>query len=178
MPARGWLPCMWRRRPWQHTQPMVSVGSVQFATKGCLSMPRQAAGGAAVLPLQERLKALKKEYGSKVLGQCTVNQAIGGMRSIPVRPCVWSLLHAAGRGPRPGVPPLQCARLRPPSSLLTELRLAAGCTQGMLWETSLLDAEEGIRFRGYSIPELQVGSAVWVCERAAWAVTIVLVCVV
>jgi citrate synthase len=25
----------------------------------------------------------------------------------------------------------------------------------MLWETSLLDAEEGIRFRGYSIPELQ-----------------------
>lgn len=27
--------------------------------------------------------------------------------------------------------------------------------QGMLWETSLLDAEEGIRFRGHSIPELQ-----------------------
>lgn len=26
----------------------------------------------------------------------------------------------------------------------------------MLWETSLLDPEEGIRFRGYSIPELQV----------------------
>lgn len=26
---------------------------------------------------------------------------------------------------------------------------------GMLWETSLLDPEEGIRFRGYSIPELQ-----------------------
>jgi citrate synthase len=26
----------------------------------------------------------------------------------------------------------------------------------MLWETSLLDAEEGIRFRGFSIPELQV----------------------
>jgi len=26
---------------------------------------------------------------------------------------------------------------------------------GMLYETSLLDAEEGIRFRGYSIPELQ-----------------------
>lgn len=25
----------------------------------------------------------------------------------------------------------------------------------LLWETSLLDAEEGIRFRGYSIPELQ-----------------------
>ncbi|KXZ47443.1 hypothetical protein GPECTOR_35g881 [Gonium pectorale] len=27
---------------------------------------------------------------------------------------------------------------------------------GMLWETSLLDPEEGIRFRGHSIPELQV----------------------
>lgn len=26
---------------------------------------------------------------------------------------------------------------------------------GILWETSLLDADEGIRFRGYSIPELQ-----------------------
>ncbi len=26
----------------------------------------------------------------------------------------------------------------------------------MLWETSLLDPEEGIRFRGFSIPELQV----------------------
>jgi citrate synthase len=28
---------------------------------------------------------------------------------------------------------------------------------GLLYETSLLDAEEGIRFRGHSIPELQVG---------------------
>jgi len=27
--------------------------------------------------------------------------------------------------------------------------------KSMVWETSLLDAEEGIRFRGYSIPELQ-----------------------
>ena len=27
--------------------------------------------------------------------------------------------------------------------------------KSMLWETSLLDAEEGIRFRGYSIPELK-----------------------
>lgn len=26
--------------------------------------------------------------------------------------------------------------------------------KSMLWETSLLDAEEGIRFRGYSIPQL------------------------
>ena len=28
----------------------------------------------------------------------------------------------------------------------------------MLWETSLLDPEEGIRFRGFSIPELQASN--------------------
>ena len=28
---------------------------------------------------------------------------------------------------------------------------------GLVSETSLLDAQEGIRFRGYSIPELQAG---------------------
>lgn len=55
------------------------------------------------------MKAFKKEMGSAVLGQVTVDQAIGGMRGIP----------------------------------------------GLFWETSLLDADEGIRFRGFSIPELQ-----------------------
>jgi citrate synthase len=44
-----------------------------------------------------------------VLGETTVDMAMGGMRGIP----------------------------------------------GILWETSLLDVEEGIRFRGYSIPECQ-----------------------
>mmetsp|Transcript_9601 Transcript_9601/g.26085 ORF Transcript_9601/g.26085 Transcript_9601/m.26085 type:complete len:464 (+) Transcript_9601:114-1505(+) len=58
---------------------------------------------------QERVKTFKKEHGSAVIGQVTVDQAIGGMRGIP----------------------------------------------GLYWETSLLDADEGIRFRGYSIPELQ-----------------------
>jgi citrate synthase len=52
---------------------------------------------------------LNKEHGDKVLGTCTVSQAIGGMRSV------------------------KC----------------------MIWETSLLDSLEGIRFRGYTIPELQ-----------------------
>ena len=37
---------------------------------------------------QEKLKALKKEYGSKSLGNVLVEQAIGGMRGIPVRPCL------------------------------------------------------------------------------------------
>ena len=27
--------------------------------------------------------------------------------------------------------------------------------KGMVWETSLLDAQEGIRFRGHTIPDLQ-----------------------
>lgn len=58
---------------------------------------------------QEALKALKKQYGDKVLGEVTVDQCIGGGRDV----------------------------------------------KAMYYETSLLDAQEGIRFRGYSIPELQ-----------------------
>lgn len=58
---------------------------------------------------QEKFKMIKKEYGDKSLGTVTVDQAIGGARSV------------------------KC----------------------MIWETSLLDAEEGIRFRGMTIPELQ-----------------------
>mmetsp|Transcript_5151 Transcript_5151/g.7887 ORF Transcript_5151/g.7887 Transcript_5151/m.7887 type:complete len:463 (-) Transcript_5151:228-1616(-) len=58
---------------------------------------------------QEALKKLKAEYGSKSLGEVTVDQCIGGGRDV------------------------KC----------------------MYYETSLLDAQEGIRFRGYSIPELQ-----------------------
>ena len=56
-----------------------------------------------------KLKGLKEKYGKETLGTCTVDQAIGGMRSV----------------------------------------------KSMLYETSLLDAEEGIRFRGYTIPEAQ-----------------------
>eukprot|EP00967_Tisochrysis_lutea_P079001 scaffold107886_cov17-Tisochrysis_lutea.AAC.1 len=40
--------------------------------------------------------------------------------------------------------------------LSTRTRTAM-CVQGLLWETSLLDPDEGIRLRGYSLPELQVG---------------------
>ena len=74
---------------------------------------------------QERLKAIKKTYGAKVLGTTTVEQCIGGMRGIP----------------------------------------------GLFWETSLLDAEEGIRFRGHSIPELQV----CVCA-CVWVVSVLAAC--
>jgi citrate synthase len=58
---------------------------------------------------QAEMKELKKEFGSKSLGEVTVDQCIGG-----------------GRG-------VKC----------------------MYYETSLLDADEGIRFRGLSIPECQ-----------------------
>ena len=58
---------------------------------------------------QAALKALKKEHGKKIVDKVTIDQLVGGARSI----------------------------------------------KSMLWETSLLDAEEGIRFRGFTIPELQ-----------------------
>eukprot|EP00617_Octactis_speculum_P021578 CAMPEP_0185754146 /NCGR_PEP_ID=MMETSP1174-20130828/12791_1 /TAXON_ID=35687 /ORGANISM="Dictyocha speculum, Strain CCMP1381" /LENGTH=464 /DNA_ID=CAMNT_0028432233 /DNA_START=20 /DNA_END=1414 /DNA_ORIENTATION=+ len=58
---------------------------------------------------QAELKELKQKYGNEIIGNVTVDQCIGGARSV------------------------KC----------------------MLWETSLLDPEEGIRFRGYTIPELQ-----------------------
>jgi len=54
-------------------------------------------------------KAFLAEYGETKLGDVTVSQAYGGMRSV----------------------------------------------KSMVWETSLLDPEEGIRFRGRTIPELQ-----------------------
>ena len=38
---------------------------------------------------------------------------------------------------------------------------------GLYWETSLLDPEEGIRFRGYSIAECQARGGVWGCACAS-----------
>ena len=62
------------------------------------------------IPLkQEAMKALKKEYGHRSLGEVTVDQCIGGSRDV------------------------KC----------------------MYYETSLLDSQEGIRIRGFSLPELQ-----------------------
>lgn len=58
---------------------------------------------------QERVKTFRKEYGSKVVGEVTVDMMYGGMRGI----------------------------------------------KGLVCETSVLDPDEGIRFRGYSIPECQ-----------------------
>lgn len=58
---------------------------------------------------QAEVKEFRKNYGNKVLGEVTVDQAYGGMRGI----------------------------------------------KGLVWEGSVLDAEEGIRFRGLTIPECQ-----------------------
>ena len=64
---------------------------------------------AQVPEKQKSLLALKKEHGDHVIGEVTIDQCIGGARSV------------------------KC----------------------MVWETSNLDPEEGIRFRGLTIPECQ-----------------------
>lgn len=40
---------------------------------------------------------------------------------------------------------------------------------GLYWETSLLDPEEGIRFRGYSIEECQARHSTRVCVPARFS---------
>ncbi|RDL38251.1 Citrate synthase [Venustampulla echinocandica] len=57
----------------------------------------------------EQIKALRKGYGHKVVGEVTLDQVYGGARGI----------------------------------------------KSLVWEGSVLDAEEGIRFRGKTIPECQ-----------------------
>ncbi|RMZ86772.1 hypothetical protein DV736_g6003, partial [Chaetothyriales sp. CBS 134916] len=65
---------------------------------------------AAKLPEQvEKIKKLRKDYGSSVVGEVTLDQVYGGARGI----------------------------------------------KSLVWEGSVLDAEEGIRFRGKTIPECQ-----------------------
>ena len=55
----------------------------------------------------EKIKKLRKGYGSKVIGEVTLDQVYGGARGI----------------------------------------------KSLVWEGSVLDSEEGIRFRGRTIPE-------------------------
>ncbi|KAI9000183.1 citrate synthase-like protein [Gaertneriomyces semiglobifer] len=58
---------------------------------------------------QAEVKEVRAKFGSKVMGETTVDMMYGGMRGV----------------------------------------------KGLIWEGSVLDAEEGIRFRGYTIPECQ-----------------------
>ena len=64
-------------------------------------------------------------YGDKVLGTCTVEQAYGGMRSVK------SLVYE--------------------TSLLDPVEVGLSLPE----ETRRLIVSQGIRFRGYSIPECQ-----------------------
>jgi len=65
---------------------------------------------AAQIPAKQAAwKKMKQDHGDKLIDTVTLDQCLGGARSV------------------------KC----------------------MVWETSLLDAQEGIRFRGYTIPELQ-----------------------
>lgn len=82
--------------------------STKFSTKFTRAFSLRTRLDELVPIKQQELKDLKADLGSELLGTCTVEQAIGGMRSV----------------------------------------------KSMLWETSLLDSEEGIRFRGRTIPEL------------------------
>ena len=61
------------------------------------------------LKLREEVQKIRKEHGDLVLGEHTVGQAYGGMKSI----------------------------------------------KGLVYEPSSLDPEEGIRFRGYTIPQIR-----------------------
>jgi citrate synthase len=59
--------------------------------------------------LRTEMRETLKSHGSRIVGQVSLEQMVGGMRSV----------------------------------------------KSMIWETSALDPEEGIRFRGYSIPQLR-----------------------
>ena len=59
--------------------------------------------------LKADIKAILKDHGDKKIDEVTIEQLIGGMRSV----------------------------------------------RSMIWDTSSLDPEEGIRFRGYNIPQLR-----------------------
>jgi citrate synthase len=59
--------------------------------------------------LKAEIKSILKDHGDKKLDEVTVDQMVGGMRSV----------------------------------------------KSMIWDTSSLDPEEGIRFRGYNIPQLR-----------------------
>lgn len=86
------------------TTSRLSFAGVRWASKDLKTILQEQ-----IPAKQAFLKELKTKYGETVLGEVTVDQCLGGARSV------------------------KC----------------------MMWETSLLDANEGIRFRGYTIPELQ-----------------------
>ncbi|KAI9894805.1 MAG: citrate (Si)-synthase [Vezdaea aestivalis] len=90
-----------------------STRTVAFAGARCYSSAKTQTlkeRFAEKLPEElEKVKKLRKDYGSKVIGEVTIDQVYGGARGI----------------------------------------------KSLVWEGSVLDSEEGIRFRGKTIPECQ-----------------------
>lgn len=78
-------------------------------TCACNASDLRSALTEKIPQVQEDVKAFRKNFGDKKIGEITVDQLYGGMRGM----------------------------------------------KGLVTETSVLDAEEGIRFRGYTIPECQ-----------------------
>ncbi|EDN96699.1 citrate synthase, mitochondrial precursor [Sclerotinia sclerotiorum 1980 UF-70] len=92
--------------------PTFGAKSAAFNSLRCYSSKTQTLKErfAEQLPEKiEQIKALRKGYGSKVVGEVTLDQVYGGARGI----------------------------------------------KSLVWEGSVLDSEEGIRFRGKTIPECQ-----------------------
>ncbi len=103
------------------------------------------------------------EHGSLVLGTCTVEQAYGGMRRSllrnthsPTRACV---VASESMWCSPYYNGIELGDL-PQQQVLVPMCASCACcvlsVKSMVYETSVLDAEEGIRFRNYTIPECQV----------------------
>ena len=85
------------------------AASTQSVSQTCNASDLKSALAEKIPVVQEEVKAFRKTYGDKKIGEITVDQLYGGMRGM----------------------------------------------KGLVTETSVLDADEGIRFRGYTIPECQ-----------------------
>ena len=144
------------------------------ATASMKSATRNSSSLKAILASQmdgkrAALVDMKKKYGHVSLGE-----VVSGVDTC-MCPGSWSIgasptdLFCSLRSsycvlPSPFPPPFPFPFLCPPptppspSSFGQTVDQAIGGARGvkcMLWETSLLDADEGIRFRGHTIPDLQ-----------------------
>merc|ERR1711963_847096 len=90
-------------------QQKLLAASSQSVSQTCNASDLRTALTEKIPVVQEEVKAFRKTFGDKKIGEITVDQLYGGMRGM----------------------------------------------KGLVTETSVLDADEGIRFRGYTIPECQ-----------------------
>merc|ERR1712227_652432 len=90
-------------------QQKLLAASSQSVSQTCNASDLKSALTEKIPVVQEEVKAFRKTFGDKKIGEITVDQMYGGMRGM----------------------------------------------KGLVTETSVLDADEVIRFRGYTIPECQ-----------------------